>query len=122
MKRKLYSKTVSLVTVTSGSRYVYGEKVPPGKIVHVLSMCVNPSSSDTNDMLELGVKRGSEHVALTSKAITTANDGMNIITPFIAGEGDMFYVYAPDANDSVTIVLAVNGIQYDVDDWEKLSE
>jgi len=120
--RQIFAHTWNETISTSGSKYVYSDKIQPGKILHVHSCCALSPQGEVNDLVKIGIKNGGQKTLMTAKPVTVVGEGIDAPTDFFLGEGDQIFGYFPSADDTDTVELHVVGVELPLVIWKAMEE
>lgn len=122
MARYMYLECWS-ETVTAGhSKRVYSDRVPAGYVLHVMNCYAHVPERIQGDLVWIGVESGGKDCLVRSRGGDKAKEGMSALQPFLAGEGDRVFAYFPDADETDTVALHVNGFMIPTKEWRDLTE
>jgi len=117
--RHVYKGYWTETTTSGGTNRVYGDPVPPGRLLEVHYCYFHVPDSAKGDVLTLYVETGGEDLVLRSRARDAAKQGMSALRPFCVGEHRRVYGHAPDAGDGDHICLSLCGSLVDLKRWRK---
>ena len=120
--RQLFAHTWSETIEASRSKYVYSDRVQPGKILHVHSCCALSPQGEVTDLVKVGIRNGGQKTVITSKPVTIVGEGISTPMDFFLGEGDQVFGYFPSADTTDTIELHVIGVLVPLKAWKAMEE
>jgi hypothetical protein len=110
-------------TITpSHSCLIFSDRIRPGEILRIDSLCGYSAQTETNDNVFLGVEDGGRRVYIQAAAIDTATEGICARGPIYVGEGDRAFAYFPDADEGDVIELHLIGVISPRTSWQNREE
>ena len=120
--RQIYNRSFTVTWLTGDSGYVLAERIDPGYVLHVLSCSAYSPQRELSDDVVIGIRNGGEDIILTAQAPLAAQRGVDTPTPFLVGESDQVFAYFPDADNTDSLSIHINGVLMPVREWEKWME
>lgn len=117
--RQMYIECWSETITASHSKYVFSDRVPGGYVLNVLNCYAHSPDGAIADIVTLGVRSGGKDCYLRSRGKDLAKEGMSALNTFLAGEGDQVFAYFPDAGNTDTVALHINGYLIPVKEWRE---
>jgi len=120
--KQIYCEKWSETVDASHSKYVFSDRIDPGKILHVKNCFAHAPEREALDIVQLGVQNGGTKVLIRARKWNIAGEGVSAFNDFFVGEGDQIYAHFPDADNTDTVELHVIGVLYTLDEWRKIPE
>jgi len=117
--RQMYIECWSETIDASHSKYVYSDRVPAGHVLHVMNCYAHSPDGAVADIVQIGVQSGGKLCRIRCRGKDLAKEGMSALNAFLAGEGDRVYAYFPDADNTDTVELHINGILVPAKEWRE---
>ena len=107
-------------TVTAGhSKYVLSDRVPSGHVLHVMNCYASAPEAEVNDVVWIAVRSGGSDYLVRKRKVRLDNVGLSALNSFLVGEGDRVFAYFPDADNTDTIELHLNGFLIPIKEWRE---
>lgn len=117
--RQMYIDCWSETVDASHSKYVFSDRVPVGYVLIVLNCYAHSPDGSVADIVSLGVRSGGKDCYLRSRGKDLAKEGMSTLSTFLVGEGDKVFAYFPNADNTNTVALHINGYLVPVKEWRE---
>ena len=114
-----YQHVERLIVTLDTGKWLYGERVKPGWILHVLSCYLHMPQSKAGDLAEIMIDDGKQLLELRSRSRDLAKRGMSIFNTFLVGEYQRVIGHAPDSEIGHEICLTVIGEMIPLKRWRK---
>jgi len=117
--RQMYIESWSEKVDASHSKYVFSDRIQSGYVLRVLNCYVSAPECETNDVCYIGVRSGGKDFLIRKRKCRLDNVGLSALNPFLVGEGDQVFAYFPNADNTDTIELHVNGYLLPAKEWRE---
>lgn len=106
--------------ITAGhDRRVYGDLVPPGWVLKVLTSYIHMPDCKAGDIAQILLEHGGQDLVLRCRVRDFAKHGMSTLNPYYVGEHQRVIGYSPDAAVGDTISLNIVGEMIPLKRWRK---
>jgi len=120
--RQIYAEKRSEKVTATHSKYVFSDRIEPGKVLHVKNCFAHAPERSLSDVIWMGIRNGGQDILVRARGGAIAKEGMSALRDFFVGEGDQVFAYFPDAADTHTIELHVIGVLMPLDEWRQMRE
>jgi hypothetical protein len=115
--RQPYLKHLTRTESATPTYYTNDDRVEPGKILVIRSLCVNWSGMKTTETGQFFIETGQGRVFLGDDVPAKQDGHAYVGGQFFVGEGQRVGVYTPDSASADVIYFDIVGELWDLKDW-----